>query len=469
LRCTAKKASLSQYGITWTFDKPVPVGQFITGDWYVVGPVTVTAIDPKPLFGEEVKNHPDWKLIDKQSVKESKYEGKWARNGSVLNQRVDTQFGGFDSRLSSPTYDSNQFAHLPIAMKPGDALTSTISAKDPIAAYDGHGQPVLASAVLTCLEAPQPADAFRPSYCDRTQKIYLSRDLQRKLLYSLPRPASAPAKLSEWARLFQRPWQETVAWGYANPEMNSPRYGQPITKSVSTVSLLLHLDYSALDKEQLLVHYVQYGIDLWGIVRAGSKGWPGHGGFGQGRKWSIIFAGLMLGDEEMRSPNAKFPKVVFGEDTQTSFGKSWSGFDVMFASHPGWIANTKPLKQPETEPPSKWKEIKAADQWCNAHQSDSYRRCCTSIEWPGEALAAHMMRAQQYWNHEPFFAYVDRWMEKEDIQATAKIVDEAFGVKDSWTQHQERTNPFFQEMWTKYRHNLPPALAPSGAAAATQP
>jgi hypothetical protein len=48
------KQSISQYGITWTFQKPARVGQFVNGDWYVVGPVTIEAIDPKPLYGSEV-------------------------------------------------------------------------------------------------------------------------------------------------------------------------------------------------------------------------------------------------------------------------------------------------------------------------------------------------------------------------------------------------------------------------------
>ena len=38
--------SVTQYGITWTFDQKVHVGRFINGDYYVVGPVTVVAIDP---------------------------------------------------------------------------------------------------------------------------------------------------------------------------------------------------------------------------------------------------------------------------------------------------------------------------------------------------------------------------------------------------------------------------------------
>ena len=43
--------TVTQYGITWTFDKKVKVGQFVNGDYYVVGPVTVTGITPGPANG----------------------------------------------------------------------------------------------------------------------------------------------------------------------------------------------------------------------------------------------------------------------------------------------------------------------------------------------------------------------------------------------------------------------------------
>lgn len=101
--------TVRQYGITWTFDRKVRAGRFITGDWYFVGPATVVQITPKPLFGQEVADSPDWKLINDSSVKEDRYKDQWARNGSVLNQRVDTGLGGFDSRLSDGHYDPKQF------------------------------------------------------------------------------------------------------------------------------------------------------------------------------------------------------------------------------------------------------------------------------------------------------------------------------------------------------------------------
>jgi len=65
------KKTVSQHGITWTFEQPARIGQFLNGDYYVVGPVTVVAIDPAPT--EE-------------------------RNGSMLNLKPTGARTGFDSR-----------------------------------------------------------------------------------------------------------------------------------------------------------------------------------------------------------------------------------------------------------------------------------------------------------------------------------------------------------------------------------
>src|SRR5450432_3551885 len=49
-------SSISKDGITWTFSQAVPVGQFVNGDYYVVGPVTITAIDPAPTTATPYEN-----------------------------------------------------------------------------------------------------------------------------------------------------------------------------------------------------------------------------------------------------------------------------------------------------------------------------------------------------------------------------------------------------------------------------
>src|SRR4030043_2201287 len=52
-----QKSQISQFGITWTFNKDYSVGQFANGDYWVVGPVTITSINPPSTnSGGLVKN-----------------------------------------------------------------------------------------------------------------------------------------------------------------------------------------------------------------------------------------------------------------------------------------------------------------------------------------------------------------------------------------------------------------------------
>ena len=43
--------SISKDGVTWTFAAPVVAGQFVTGDFWIVGPATVTAISTVAMPG----------------------------------------------------------------------------------------------------------------------------------------------------------------------------------------------------------------------------------------------------------------------------------------------------------------------------------------------------------------------------------------------------------------------------------
>jgi hypothetical protein len=124
-------------------------------------------------------------------------------------------------------------------------------------------------AVLTCLAAPQPPDAFRPSYCQTaTCPQYLARKLRRDLLLRLPRPAAAgKVKPQDYVADFQEPWIDTVYSGRAMGRKKFQFWGAQIAQVVGEASLLLLLDYSPEEKEPLLVNMVQVGIDLDGLVR----------------------------------------------------------------------------------------------------------------------------------------------------------------------------------------------------------
>ena len=98
-------------------------------------------------------------------------------------------------------------------------------------------------------------------------------------------------------------------------------------------------------------------------------------------------------------------------------------------------------------PPAKWPSM----------LGENYRRCCTSVAWVGQALAARILHAEEAWNHDAFFDYVDRWMEEDDTEAT-RTLKTATGrdYSASFNRQRQAWDPFVNKMWAEYRHNLPP-------------
>jgi hypothetical protein len=416
-------------------------------------------------------------MPDKDAIRESKYPGMQARNGSSLNPPAREKRVGFDSRVPSERYDPNLFSALPIRMRPGDALVSTISRRnEEITRFAGQQvDPLRVAAVLCCVAQPQPADAFRPSYCDSSNSpVLLARDLRRSSLLRLPRPASAPPNLRTYAGQFSKPWLDIAEFGFAAPVDNLPHYGQFIAQLVGEAGLLLMMDYSASEKEALLVNLVQVGIDFYGLARAGGS-WPAHGGLNSGRKFPIMFAGIMLGRPDMQSPLKSASGAHFAEDDQTAFcpyeykgrtfARGWTGARAIFTGHSlegtggergSWEKGWGPV---DLFPPTEWPRRPSGDY----PQSESYRRANTSGAWVGEALAMRLIHAEKAWGHDAFFAYVDRWMTEDDTPFLLQM--KAAGYPDLTAKRPgsfERQGfvwgpRFVAEMWNKYRNRIPPA------------
>ena len=447
--------SVSQHGIAWTFERPAPVGRFANGDWYVVGPVTVAAIDPRPLYGAEIPRR-ELDRIDKERP-----EAQRVRNGFMVNPPAAMRVA-YDSGVRN-WFDPSLVQKLPVTLQPGDSLVSTISMpkglvlraqlRNEIERGVGDSSPIRTAAVLTCVSDPQPPDAFRPAFSGRSKRIYLARDLRRALLPRAARTASAPP-LERFVRFTQRPWVGTCFFGFEEPVENMPQYGLEYGRVVGLSALLLASDIEPERKEPLLLNLVQIGIDLAGMIRSGHPGWTAWGGHGSGRKLPIVFAGLLLGDDELAHVHRSFPKVSFGEDEGTAYGDAWTGAKVVFAGHSGIDAATgagrsrgKGWGPYEHLPPSEWTE--------GAKVSESYRRCCTSVGWIAQALALRLLGAEEAWGHDAFFDYADRWMHEDD-GAFVKAIREATGADHDkeWARQGQAWDAFTNEMWAKHRPEL---------------
>ncbi len=455
-------SSITKDGITWNFSAPVPVGQFVNGDYYVVGPVTITAISPPPTNASPYLN------------------------GSVKNLPTRSGKSGFDSRLDdgrdeSWWFDATLRSYPPISLSPGDALVSTISLPkihsmpEVMRASDRSASPVASASVLTVLASAPASDAFRPSYCDRTQTIYRADTLQRDLLPSLapPNPARTP-KLAEYEALYRRPWIDTNVFLFDAPASYMPSYGQHIAFADSYAGLLLTLNFPANQKVNLTNYLVQYGIDLYGCARAGYS-WPAFGGHHSGRKFPVILAGILLNDSGMKDVSTNYPDA-FGEDMQTvyitqlrpagTYRQAWQGATVIYGGHYGVHADGTPVNAGIYGPyeqlqPSDWPILTPPGE----QLGEAYRRCCTSGSWVGEALTIHLLHGESVWNHSPFFDYVYRWMTEDDTEDLAKIkAQSGFDYSLGWERQKQTANwlsgqvsepSFIDDMWNEYHWKVP--------------
>ncbi|MGD2175543.1 MAG: hypothetical protein PVJ27_09075, partial [Candidatus Brocadiaceae bacterium] len=384
----------SQYGITWSFTDSVRAGRFITGDWWAVGPVTVQSVTPAPTDD---------------------------RHGSVVNPPAGSA-QGYDGRCAG--FDASLRASFPLALKPGDSLVSTagveqigVKTPDTVPGQYCRG-PLRTAVVLTCLAEPPADDAFRPAYVGTWREPFRASQLRRDLLPGLAPPETVP-DIARYERFLERIWldhQRQWVNRMMHPLENMPDYGREITNIVSDVGLLLLLKDPDRERETLLLRFVQKGIDYYGVVLSDDDLWIGNGGHNSGRKWPILFAGLMLGHEGMMNVRA-----TFQEDQQTYYGKGFGGQKALWL-----ISLGNPNARHEEVDPATW-ETFGDSRGNNGRKAEGYRKL-NGPTWVGQALAARLTGMVECWDHPSFFDYVDRWWREE-----------------------EKANAFVTSMWEMYR------------------
>lgn len=442
---------ITQHGITWTFEHPARAGQFVNGDWWVVGPVTITAISPNP--GPETPDK-TFEVTKNRYGDTSLRNDQRMRNGSMIVRRAESK-QGYDSR--NENYDPSLSVVLPLALGPDFSLVSTISnrefptenfAKRIMWQKEKSSRVTLkTAAVLTVLGEVPPADAFRPSYAGTEKTIYRASDLQWKLLKSLPAPTEigpypewyemrAPEEWAQMERYFERVWLDHIpSWEQSelNPNENQPHYGRETSRLVSIASLMLQLDVPREQKRKLLIGLVQYGIDLAGVAKVGGY-WNWGGGLASGRKWPVYFASMMLAAPDLRTLPAK---AIFHEDAQCYYGTGWAGQTAL-----NWMVEHHGRRlRFEEKSPDQW------DKWDKL--SEMYRVNTNAVSWVGTALAVRLMEGIAIWNHDSYFDYCDRWMQQEDAYAANR------GQHPRPQQEGKTNDPFVDAMWHMYRASAP--------------
>lgn len=382
---------VQQYGVTFTLDRAYPCGQFANGDYWVtpvegsLGKVKVLSISPAYTY-----------TYDPDEEKET------ARNGFEVNpSRVDRH--GFDSDAGG--FDSSLVPKLPYSAAANQSIVKAVS-------LSGHDKTALDTAVvLTVLAAAPPnggRDVFRPPYFGGNKPLYSTSALRMDRLPTLPGLADMPT-LPELSQRYARVQLDHQLWWSADqihPKQNMPDYGAVIAMDNAVASMRLMVEGDPLERTQLAIHLVQYGIDLDAAMQGGLH-FMADGGHRHGRKLVLSLSALLLDDPAMAARVRDFQQDTFQEDGHLYVGAG-SGmvlFGQLCSAEDYWDNQNTGGNSRDCRDPYGYID---GGQEPGAY----YQFCCTAKAFKATALALRLMPALRcIWTDDKILRYADRWVE----------------------------------------------------------
>lgn len=452
--------SITQYDITWTFSQKMSCGQFCNLDWWVVGPVTITNINPKT--GDD---------------------GITFSHGSMLNPIPGQTQGLYNNGPvnnpeNQPAYDAgkNISLQLPYTVAKGNSVYSTVNNPDTwLCIKDQSGNCAdpwtldlvnaekvwfKETAVLTVLSAIPFADSFRPAYAGTDKTVRWNKaniDYTKLSSLAIPNINNAPS-LNWLVEATKRPLME-MNFNYVNSNWKAswksfkpggyPRraYGREVAGIAGASGLMLNTNLTNAQKERLAIQMVQWGIDTYYLLENGMN-YQSNGGHNLGRLFPVFLAGKLLNE----------PLIIAAASGASPFQEIYNHFyvnqeiiDIPRAPHsPPHLDYTQDMiGMPE------WcmyypNNPDNSAAWNNAptYYSSLYRFTnggpnCSVI------AAILIMGGRSSVNYEPLFRYyIDRYYPREKPDGDGPFVGDQNGIEY-----------FTRDMWDAYVH---PQFPPSG-------
>lgn len=408
--------------IVFYFQEEYEIGQFVNGDWWVHNngsDVVITRITPDSYNDNGRVRH--GAELNPQNSSHQGYDGL---------SNVDTADMPYDATKNiDPT---NLGADLVIP--PSSSLIKAVSR------VINERRPALANAeVLTILAKSPPLNAFRPPLVgsDKTMEV-TTDDINYQALGSVER-LSTTIDISAYEAFMIKPFLDyNTEWTQRDihPENNFAHgyvYGRDIAKTTAEIGVQLQLNYSDDEKKTVLINYIQYAIDLYGVLKndfhlaTGEKYfWYNNGGHNQGRKLPILISGLVLNHEGMLGfvNGQAGENLLFQEDQQTFY---ITQYDI--DNYPEDDGSDDPYKRFDFEYTAE--DIGLAEwgirNWSNkslmnANWGAKYRDVNGSAT-VATALAIFLMEAEDEWNYSPFTDYAKRYYQLVHIDENEITTD----------------------------------------------
>jgi len=419
-------SSVSQHGITWYFDQEHEVGQYANGDWWVLGPVTITRITPES----------------------AQVDGRW-QNGTQVNPAADgnRQTHGYDERAHASSYNDTLNVDPgrtgePLSLSTG-SVVKAISFYPLPDGYHSSGTRINDLAILTVVESVPPAGAFRPApWAGSKESHWVEGQLDYGILQNL-QPVENTPNLAERSERMLRFWNEQFAGTWTQTAVkarnNQPGYGSNQAQELGDNALLLHHNFSKEEKRDLFVGMVQYGLDIYQRILVGGRWWS-DGGWNHGRKYPMLLAGIALNDSDIlyQADREKGGRNLFQEDGST------------------FVVNQAQIDLDDDRCGSYTQEHLGLPEWSTRYWADydeetgismrsdgnrcPYAAWSTPYRYVGNQYVTHALAARltsgahAAWNWQPFFDYADRVVEKGGLSG--------YGL-----------TAFGRNMWSAYRHS----------------
>jgi hypothetical protein len=298
--------SVTQYGITFTFDSEKVVGQFANGDYWVIGPVTINSITPD--FDTAAGTN-GWQVNPDDSFKQS-----FDRNG--------------------PYYQPSLMPGLPYTAQPGASIVKVISLQNPDPQFCDASEFVSkaclrTAAVLTVLgSVPQDngATLFRPPYFGANKPLFSTADMDANLGI-LPRLSTSPefdSKLPTLDRALDNVKRMNIVhipevsafYPIDNVIESQPPPYSPGMSNIMMEAVLRALVVKPGDDEtvrrQIILSVIQRGIDNYG-ARTGGVHWYANGGNNLSMKAPMTLAGLLLNSQTIKDAITNADRNDFAE------------------------------------------------------------------------------------------------------------------------------------------------------------
>ena len=447
----AYASSVTQHGITWTFDQPYQVGQYCNGDWWVVGPIVLLG----PV--SELATDPTKNITG-------------GINGTMVNP-VPTigikSTHGFDYRIATAFYKDNPYysaeknigLQMPYSVAAGSSVLSCLSYLPAVR----NGRQLEHMACLTVVDSPPPEGSFRPTYFGSGNKTptHNKSQIDYTKLQTLPTISSANLAFNE-TRVARAMFNlgDLFSNNYLIAINNTPHiksnYGREVLVGFSIAALEMNLNHTDAQKEKIVIGMVQQGLDYWSGIAQGLR-FKANGGQVYGHKLPVAIAGRVLNDAAILS---LLPRAanggVFADDITHYYVTQQ---DIDTARYVGSDPTRPVLPFPqESLGMPEWGADGGYPKNTGGYNffDLSYR---TSIG-PGTvamALAAQLSGVRSPWACEQMFEYADVYYRIDSSRAADNALRIRIFVRDMWEAYRDTVGyPYPSTASTTWRLDVTP-------------